>query len=292
MVAVVKIIVPDQGEAEQVDAEVAPVCETAVSTPDYHTIALTIQYDGSVFHGWQRQKGDRTVQEEVERALSLLTKTPCTLHGAGRTDTGVHALGQRAHFHTTSRIPLDRWCVALNSILDPAVRVVHADEMPSDWHARFTPHWKHYRYTIDRSEIGSPLTRLYTWQRPGTLDVTRMQQAAQLVVGHHSFQAFCASGSKVQNFWRTLRVSQWTEEGSLLHYDVEGNGFLYHMVRLLVGSMSEVGCGKLEAEAIAHILEHGNSTKRLLCAPPQGLCLVKIVYDSPEKTIDISEETV
>jgi len=255
-------------------------------------VALTIQYDGSVFHGWQRQKGHITVQEEVERAISILIKAPCTVHGAGRTDTGVHALGQRAHFRTTSRIPLDRWSIALNSILPLAVRVVEANEVPADWHARFTPHWKHYRYTIDRTDIGSPMTRLYTWQRPGELDVAKMQRAAELVIGRHCFKAFCASGSKVQDFWRTLRVSQWTEAGNLLHYDVEGNGFLYHMVRLLVGSMSEVGSGKIDASAIAQALEQGDSNVRLLCAPPQGLCLMKIVYDFPPNSLDIGGETV
>lgn len=241
-------------------------------------ICLTVQYDGSAFHGWQRQKGQTSVQEALERGVAKLSGENCTVHGAGRTDAGVHALGMQANFIVRTAIPLDRWCIALNSILPAAVRVYAAREVPLDWHARFTPHWKHYRYTIERGEFPSPLRRNYCWQRYGHLDPSLLHQAASLVVGSHDFRAFCASGSKVKEFTRTIRSSVWSEEGPLLHYDIVGNGFLYNMVRLLVGGMTDIACEKWSLEGMEKALREGKREGTLFCAPPQGLYLMEIFY--------------
>lgn len=264
----------------------------AKSERPVQNIAFTVQYDGSAFHGWQRQRDLPTVQEALEQAIAKLTKEPCTLHGAGRTDTGVHALGQCAHFQTNSSIPVERWCIAINSILPEAVRVVEARSMPLGWHARFTPHWKHYRYTIERTSIGSPLRRNYVWQRHGGLDLALMRQASRLIVGDHNFQAFCASGSKVKNHWRSVRHAGWLEEGDLLHFDIIGNGFLYNMVRLLVGGMCDIGCGKWTVEEMAEALASGQRRGTLFCAPPQGLCLMEIFYEETANRLDRDEESV
>jgi len=245
-----------------------------------YKLCLTIQYDGSVFHGWQRQKGLATVQETLERAINKLTKMPCTLEGAGRTDAGVHALGQRAHLTTSSPIPLDKWCLALNSLLPAAVRVVAVQEVDPAWHARFTPHFKHYRYTIDTASIPSPLGRLYRWQRRGELSWELLNQSALLVVGEHNFKAFCASGSKVQNFVRTISHSGWEAEEELLHYNIVGNGFLFNMVRLLVGAMCDIASDKWRLEDMALALARGERQGTIFCAPPQGLCLQGIIYEN------------
>ena len=242
-------------------------------------ICLTIQYDGTPWHGWQRQKGLPTVQEALERGISKLTKEPCSLHGAGRTDTGVHALGQTANFHTSSPIPLDRWCLALNSVLPASIRVTEARHAPLDWHARFSPNWKHYRYTIEQASIGNPLLRHSTWQRHGDLDFCLLQAAAQLVIGEHNFKAFCASGSIVKSHTRSVRRSFWEQQGDLLHYHIEGNGFLYNMVRLLVGGMTHIACGKWSLADMQQALSSGYREGTLFCAPPQGLCLMAVIYE-------------
>ena len=243
-------------------------------------IALKVQYDGSVFHGWQRQLNLATVQEEVERGLAKLTKTEVTLHGAGRTDTGVHALSQWANFQTQSTIPTDKWCLALNSVLPQAIRVVAAEEKSGDWHARFTPHWKHYRYSIEQTSIGSPMRRNFYWQRHGDLNFQLLQEAAALVVGSHNFKAFCASGSKVKDHQRLIRESSWQREDNFFYYDVQGNGFLYNMVRLLVGAMTDIASGKWTIAAMQEALTKGERHGTVFCAPPQGLCLQEIFYEN------------
>ena len=254
-------------------------------------IRLTVQYDGSAFHGWQRQKGLRTVQETLERGIAKLTKEHVVVHGAGRTDAGVHALGMQANFISASPIPVDRWCVALNSILPTAVRVSEASIVASDWHARFTSHWTSYRYTIDRSTIPSPLRRNFTWQRYGEMDHASLHASADLVVGNHNFKAFCASGSKVMNHQRTITRSSWVEEGDLLHYDITGNGFLYNMVRLLVGGMTDIASDKWSLEGMSQALQSGERKGTLFCAPPQGLCLMSIIYESDVRPLDNTLET-
>jgi tRNA pseudouridine38-40 synthase len=241
-------------------------------------ICLTIQYDGSSFCGWQTQKNLPTVQETLETAIHKLTKEFSNLHGAGRTDAGVHALGQRANFITSATIPTDRIPIALNSMLPAAIRVTDALVKPLDFHARFAPNIKHYRYSIETTSIGSPLRRNYVWQRHGIMDEALLYEAAELIVGTHNFKAFCASGSVVKNFTRTVYASTWSREGDLLCYDITGNGFLYNMVRLLVGGMSHIASGKWSLADLSEALRSGERSGTLYCAPPQGLCLVEVRY--------------
>ena len=241
-------------------------------------ILLTISYDGTVFHGWQTQNNLPTVQQTIEKALAKLCGEAIMLHGAGRTDAGVHAIGQCANFASSASIPVDKWQVALNSSLPTSIRITSADEVPPDFHARFSAVSKHYRYTIENASTCSPLRRNFVWQRHGNIDRDLLQEAARLALGEHNFKAFCASGSKVKGFRRSISHSAWSFDGDMLYYDIVGNGFLYNMVRLLAGGMCDIALGRWSIEAMAEALSSGVRKGTLYCAPPQGLCLMKVGY--------------
>jgi tRNA pseudouridine38-40 synthase len=242
-------------------------------------IKLIIEYDGTGFHGWQIQNNAHTVQEEMEKAILRITGEKIRIAGAGRTDAGVHAFGQVAHFDTLSRIPADRFAAALNSVLPETIAVITSEEVEQDFHARFSATGKTYEYRILNRQIRSPMITKRAWHVREKLDLSAMNAAALCFIGKHDFSAFCSSGHSVLTYERTIFSSEWLSEHDCLIYRVWGNGFLYNMVRIMVGTMVEVGMKKRDATEITKLLIEKDRNKAGITAPPQGLCLMKVHYD-------------
>ena len=243
------------------------------------TFKLIIEYDGSGFHGWQRQKNDRTVQETIEKALERMTGEELTLIGSGRTDARVHAKGQVASFQTTSRLDAQIFYNGLNSLLPEDVRIRACDGMPDGFHARYDVRSKHYRYHILNRPIAPAIGRQFVWHIRKPLDVAEMRKAAGSVVGTHDFKAFEGAGSPRAHTVRTVTESTiQLNEGGKLTYDIQADGFLRFMVRNIVGTLVEVGLGKRPAEEISAILESRNRNQAGATAPPQGLFLIDVMY--------------
>ena len=242
-------------------------------------IRLTLEYDGTRYHGWQRQKNALTIQEVLETALARLCGDAVKLHGSGRTDAGVHALGQIANFRTLSHIPLKAFHAGLNSLLPPDIAVLAAAEVPPEFHARKSARAKTYEYRILNRANRSPLHHHYGWWIAARLDLDAMAAAAALLPGEHDFSAFRASGSGNRNPVRQISAARWqTHPGGWLRFTATANGFLRGMVRSLVGTMVEVGKGKLPEGHLADLLESKNRSLAGPTAPAQGLYLVEVVY--------------
>ena len=261
--------------------------DTLADTPT-RTLKLTISYDGTRFVGWQRQASGVSIQGLLEDALARFDRAPVAVHGAGRTDAGVHALGQVASVQMTSMHPLDSVARGLNAGLPPDVRVIDIQEVAAGFHARFNARSKTYRYQLQRSVIANPFERAYVWHVPEVLDVDAMRVAAHRLVGTHDFAAFQSTGSDTKGTVRTISQSVIGEravEGGrestapLLVYEVSGDGFLRHMVRAIVGTLVEVGRGRRREASIAALLAGGSRSQAAITAPAQGLFLVRVVYD-------------
>lgn len=242
-------------------------------------VLLTLEYDGTDYVGWQTQMNGRGVQQEVEEALQKATGVYTPVCGASRTDAGVHAAGQRAHFDTKSRIPCDKYPFVFNSLLPPDISVVKADFVHPALHARFSAEGKRYTYRIDNGRQASALRRRFYAHVPLPLDVERMQAAADELVGTHDFSAFCAAGGSAKTTVRTLKTVTVERNHSEVLIKVEGNAFLYNMVRIIAGTLSAIGTGKMSGEVIRMALTSGN--RRLLgpTAPACGLELTKVYYE-------------
>ncbi len=243
------------------------------------TFKLVIEYDGSGFHGWQRQKKDRTVQETIENALAVMTREKVTVIGSGRTDAGVHALGQVAGFKTRSRLDASVFLSGLNSLLPGDVVVHTCDPMPDTFHARFDVTSKHYRYHILNRPIAPAIGRQFFWHIRKPLDTVAMAEAAVTLLGTHDFKAFEGTGSPREHSIRsvtdsTLRI---TGDGNLT-YDIQANGFLRFMVRNIVGTLVDVGVGKIAKQDVLTILQSKDRSRAGATAPPQGLFLMDVTY--------------
>jgi tRNA pseudouridine38-40 synthase len=242
-------------------------------------ISLLLEYDGSRYHGWQRQRGQVSIQEVLENSLQRLTGEEVRLIGSGRTDAGVHALGQVANFHTLSRIPLKAFREGLNSMLPWDIAVLQAEEAPPEFHARKAARHKTYEYRILNRPVRSPLHHHYGWFLSANLNLEAMGSAAELLPGKHDFSAFRASGSGNLNPVRQVFSARWqTHPGGWLRFSVSATGFLRGMVRSLVGTMVEIGKGKAAPELLAELLRSGDRRLTGPTAPPQGLYLVEVVY--------------
>ena len=242
-------------------------------------IALIIEYDGTNYVGWQVQPNGTAVQEVIDDAFYKLIGERPVLHASGRTDSGVHAKAQVAHFDTESRIPADKVCYALNTRLPADIRIKASFEVPGDWHARFCVKEKHYVYTIDNSVHASAFTRNTALHIHYPLDIERLNEAARLFMGEHDFNAFRSSGSKATTTVRTIFRSEWERDGNYLRYRVAGSGFLYNMVRIMVGTMIRIGQGFEEPEIILEALEKAERSFAGDTAPAHGLMLERVKYD-------------
>lgn len=246
-------------------------------------IRLVVAYDGTRYCGWQIQDNAVTVEGELTRALRELLKEEVEVIGASRTDSGVHALGNIAVFDTESRIPPEKFAVAINQGLPEDIRVQRSDEVASDYHPRYQKTEKTYEYTILNTKVEIPTETRYAYHVFRELDVEAMKEAAKRLVGEHDFSAFCSAGSQVKSKVRTVYEVTVTEEtlvsgnaGRRIRIRVRGNGFLYNMVRIIAGTLIEVGLGRRTLQSVDEALTTGERKKAGPTAPPQGLMLVEI----------------
>lgn len=243
-------------------------------------IRLVVEYDGSQLHGWQRQHNAPTVQQHLEEALGKLLTHDVQVTGASRTDAGVHARGQVASFRTEREIAVHGVRRGLNSLLPDTIAVRDAAEVPEDFHPRFSATGKHYRYTLLTRNERSPRYRDRAWHHPEPLNVAAMQEAAAALIGEHDFSAFRASGCTAKTTMRRVDVITLTRAAPhLLDIDIRGNAFLRQMVRIIVGTLTEVGTGKRKPAEVAEILASKDRTRAGITAPAHGLELIEVRYD-------------
>jgi tRNA pseudouridine38-40 synthase len=241
-------------------------------------VRLTLEYDGTDFVGWQRQLNGRSVQEVLEKALAELLGSPVSAAAAGRTDAGVHALGQVVAFDAPRTLPAKAYVRGLSSVLPQDVAVVAADEAPEGFDPRRWATGKRYRYLISRRAFRSPLLRRTHWELFGAVDVDAMRAAAPALLGTHDFSSFRAADCEAPHPRRTLRELGLHDEGQVLRIEVEGTAFLKHMVRNVVGSLVEVGRGKRPPSWVAEVLAAKDRTLAGPTAPAHGLTLVSVSY--------------
>jgi tRNA pseudouridine38-40 synthase len=255
-------------------------------------IRLLLEYDGTRYHGWQRQRDPATIQGVLEAAVARLTQAPVAIIGSGRTDAGVHARGQVANFRTGSAIPLQAFHQGLNSLLPKDIAVLEAIEAEPSFHARKSAMAKTYVYRILNRRNRSPLNHHYAWWIALPLDLAAMAEAAAALMGVHDFTAFRASGSDNRNPVRRVLAATWREEpDGWLSFTITATGFLRGMVRSLMGTMVEVGRGKASPAILAELLASGARHLAGPTAPPQGLCLVEVFYENAAVSSQFSAKT-
>jgi tRNA pseudouridine38-40 synthase len=245
------------------------------------TLKITVAYDGTRFVGWQRQAEGESIQGLLENALARLEGGPVAVHGAGRTDAGVHALGQVASAQVALSHPVEVVARALNACLPPEVRVTSVEQAADDFHARFSARAKTYRYVIRNAPIVSPFERAYVWHVPDDLAREAMREGAAALVGRHDFAAFRSAGSDVKDTHRSILRSELVagDDQTRLVYEITGDGFLRHMVRAIAGTLVEIGRRQRSAGSMAALLASGSRAEAGPTAPPQGLFLVRVDYD-------------
>ena len=245
-------------------------------------VKLTLEYDGSRFFGFQRQQDKPTVQAALEGALSRLFNRRMKISAAaGRTDSGVHAEAQVVNFKTDSRFPLEKIQSGLNALLPKEIAVKRAEEVPPDFHARYGAQWKIYEYRVLNSKIRSPLLNGRAYQYPYPLNVSRMKEAAKKLVGRHDFKAFQAAGSSAKSSVRFVKRLKIERKETLIRFVIEADGFLYHMVRNIMGTLLELGRGSLDLKGFKAMFRNGNRAFGGPTVPPGGLTLVSVKY--PQK---------
>jgi tRNA pseudouridine38-40 synthase len=246
-------------------------------------IKCIISYDGTGFSGYQVQPGKRTVQSELEKALEKLNKgTSIRVSASGRTDAGVHARGQVIHFDTMLEIEPARWQIALNSLMPSDIAVNSVELARPDFHARFDAVGKEYRYFLLLAKHRDPFQRNYAYQFPYELNFEAMKEAATQLLGTHDFTSFCSAKTEVEDRVRTLQEIEFSEENGLLEFRFVGNGFLYNMVRILVGTLLEVGTERRAAGSMHQLLEARDRTQAGKTAPGHGLFLWKVFYNEED----------
>jgi tRNA pseudouridine38-40 synthase len=244
-------------------------------------IKLTLAYDGTDYHGWQRQPGLRTVQAELERAIESVTTHPATTHAASRTDAGVHARGQVASFLTPSRLDPETIARALNALLPLDLRVLSAHEVPQAFHPTLDARSKRYRYMIDNAPVVDPFLRRFAWHIRPRLDAECMHAAAQVLIGRHDFRSFETEWPNRTSSVRTIIDLAVARHDHKILLEVQADGFLYNMVRAITGTLVLVGSGRRPQEFVAQALAAADRRQAGPTAPPQGLVLLAVDYDLP-----------
>ena len=242
-------------------------------------IKLLIEYEGTNYHGWQVQPNGLSIQEVIEKKLAIMTRQAVRLIGSGRTDAGVHALGQVANFRTSASIPVEGFWRGLNSLLPRDIVIKSAEEVEAEFHAQHAAKRKTYRYLILNQEPPSAVYRNYSWRIGPSLDVSKMQEAAGMLPGKKDFSAFRGANPDSDDPVREIFQAGWSMKDEIfLAFTVEADGFLKHMVRNIVGTLVEVGKGKIPVDEFQHILESRDRRRAGMTAPPQGLYLVGVKY--------------
>ncbi len=242
-------------------------------------IKLTIEYDGKDFNGWQKQPNKLNIQGEIERAIEGVTKEKVELYASGRTDAGVHAFGQVANFKTNSNIPIEKMATAINSQLKYSIRIKKAEEVEENFHSRYNCKEKTYMYIINNEEQASAIFRNMEYHFPKKLDIEKMQKAAKYFEGEHDFSAFKSSGTSSKSSVRKIYNADVSTYNGRIIIKLTGNGFLYNMVRIIAGTLLEVGMGAIKPESIKEIIEDKDRKKAGKTLPPHGLYLVKVEYE-------------
>lgn len=242
-------------------------------------VKLVVAYDGTNYHGWQVQDNGITIEEVLNQTISELVQEDIKVIGASRTDAGVHACGNVAVFDTESRIPGDKFSFALNQRLPEDIRIQESYEVDADFHPRYADTVKTYEYNILNRRFELPSKRLYAAFCYYPMDIERMNQAAAYLVGEHDFKSFCSAGAQVQTTVRTIYAVNVTKDDDMVHIRITGNGFLYNMVRIIAGTLMQVGTGLMEPEQVKEILEARDRSKAGPTAVAKGLTLVEIRYE-------------
>ncbi|MBE9212522.1 tRNA pseudouridine(38-40) synthase TruA [Plectonema cf. radiosum LEGE 06105] len=242
-------------------------------------IALVIQYQGTHFHGWQKQPKYCSIQEEIEKAISTVVGDDVTLYGAGRTDSGVHAAAQVAHFNIASKIPPSKWSSILNSYLPQDILIRASAGVSDNWHARFSAAYRRYRYTIYNEKLPNLFVKPFSWHYyHASLDESLIRAALQPLIGKHHLAAFHRANSERKHSWVDVQAVECYRDGALVHIEIQADGFLYGMVRLLVGMLVQVGSGQRSVLNFTNIWKQERRNEVRYAAPPQGLCLLRVGY--------------
>jgi len=240
---------------------------------------ITIEYDGTDFHGWQIQPKDRTIQGEIEKALLIMTNSHVEVHGSGRTDAGVHALNQTASFSCDTKIPAEAFKKGINCLIPEGIVIKECIEVPLDFHARFSAKSKTYEYRIINSHLRPVIGRNYVWHLWKPLDVEKMKKAASFIKGKHDFKSFEAAGSPRAHTIRTISYLEVYYDGKEnIKIEVSADGFLRYMVRNITGTLAQVGLGKISPDEIYEIIEKKDRGSAGMTAPPHGLFLKEVIY--------------
>lgn len=241
-------------------------------------IKLKLEYDGANFRGWQRQKEGRTVQQTLEEAIEKITGEKIEVFGSSRTDSGVHAKEYCANFHTSSRVPQEKFKDAINTKLPDDIVVLKSEEVDSEFHARYLSKGKTYCYKIINTPERRTMGRDYMYHYRGNLNIDEMKKACEYFIGKHDFEGFKTQGSSVKTSVRTITDLHIETEGKMINIFISADGFLYNMVRIIVGTLLMVGNNKIKAEEIKEIILSKDRTRAGECVPARGLCLEKVFY--------------
>lgn len=241
-------------------------------------IKLVMEYDGSHYHGFQRQLNANTIQAELEQAIYHISRESVAVIASGRTDAGVHALGQVAAFSTETEIPADKWCLALNSFLPDDIRILESEAVSSAFHPQYDALYKSYCYLIYRKKERAAFYRKYALLCDQQLDIKAMQSGCNHILGRHNFRCFCASGSGAKTWERTVHICNLADEGDWLKLNITADGFLYNMVRIIMGTLLEIGRGRFQPEQITEIIASCQRSQAGPTAAPQGLYLCSVRY--------------
>ena len=242
-------------------------------------IKLVIEYDGKEFNGWQKQPSKLNIQGSIEEAIKQITGEEIELSASGRTDAGVHAYGQVANFKTESNLPIEKFPVAINTKLKKSIRIIKAEEVDERFHSRLNCKKKTYRYVINNSEFASAIYRNLETHIPQKLNIKKMKEAIKYFEGEHDFKAFKASGTSSKSSVRTIYKAEIIEMPNYrIYIELTGNGFLYNMVRIIAGTLVDVGLEKIKPEEIPNIIEKGKRDLAGKTLPPNGLFLLNVEY--------------